>query len=377
VQRPPSSWLSRDDRTTLALWLASRVAIGVGAIYASWLLLPVTAQFHSWTELNRPVLTPIYMWRQWDVYWYTGIAERGYGSAGLETAWAFMPGLPTLMGLAGRVGVPAVHAGLIISFVAGAVACLGLARLAVPSGSIGSRAVLAWVASPYALFLFVPYAEALFCAFAFWSWVVARNGQWIAAGALASAATLVRVNGVFLAVALGVLLLTTQRTKWRHGWALLLPIASLLGYVAFGWLVTGNWTVWLASQAEGWDREFAWPWGAAANTVIAMVDAPTTAEAVSFLFESVGAVVLVALVVWLLAVRRWAEATLVGLTAMALLTNEVWYSVFRSTLVLFPLWVLLGLWMTRNRFFAMGYVAVCGPLMVVAAVGYTNAMWIG
>ncbi len=65
-----------------------------------------------------------------------------------------------------------------------------------------------------AVFLAAPYAEALFAALAFWAWLLARRGAWVWAGLLAAGATLVRVNGLFLAIGLVVLFLTSRPRPW-------------------------------------------------------------------------------------------------------------------------------------------------------------------
>jgi hypothetical protein len=59
--------------------------------------------------------------------------------------------------------------------------------------------VLYLVLSPYAVFLFAGYSEALFLACALWGWLCARREQWVPAALLVAAAASVRVSGLFLA----------------------------------------------------------------------------------------------------------------------------------------------------------------------------------
>ena len=139
----------------LGAWVGSRVALLV-AVVAAWQL-----------SANRQLLGG---WDSWDVTLFRKIAEFGYD--GYPTHYpdqnvaAFFPGFPLVLRAAHLVVPDWTAAGLLVSFVAGAVAVVALARLSGLAGVDGSRAVLYLVASPYAVFLAAGYSESLFLAFA-------------------------------------------------------------------------------------------------------------------------------------------------------------------------------------------------------------------
>jgi hypothetical protein len=197
------------------------------------------------------------------------------------------------------------------------------------------------------------------------------------AGTLAAGATLVRVNGLFLAVALIVLLLTTDRRAWRRGLALALPFAAAAAYVGYLRSLTGSWMAWFDAQRVGWGREFGSPIEALRTTYeMAFTNGVASSFAVQYRLEMAAVAVALAFAVILAVKRWWGECTYVALTVLALGTSTLFYSVPRSLLTLFPIWVLLGLWMSRSRGVLVAYVAVCAPMMVIGTVAFVMGRWV-
>ena len=385
VTRPPTDEPGRHawrvahgpDLTVVAIWVATRVAVFAAATYATWVFAGEPSVFSGDPAQTIPPQGPIATWDRWDVEWYRSIVFEGYGAPGHESNYAFPPGLPALMWGLGRLNVHLTLAGLLISFVAGLMAALALARLTAGAGGRPEWGVLAWVLAPVAVFLAAPYSESLFCALAFPAWLMARRGSWLAAALLASGACLVRVNGVFLVAGLVVLFATSPSRAWRRVPLLVLPSLAVLGVLTYFYTRTGQWSTWLDAESAGWGRHFNPPWTTVSNTVHLAFDARLTATyAVQYRAELLVAAVILALSVVMLVKRWWGEATYVLLTLAALGTSTQLYAVPRTTLVLFPIWVLLGLWMTRSRVLLVSYSALAAPLMLVAVIGFTQGRWI-
>ena len=367
--------LTATDGRVAAVWLASRAGVFVAATYSTWVLAGSPASLYG-PELVPPA-GPIASWNQWDLAWYASIARDGYGAAGFENNYAFLPGFPSLLWGFGKLNVHPTLAGLIISVAAGLVAALALSRLTAVVGGRGEYGVLAWVLAPSAVYLAAPYTEALFCAFAFPAWLLARRGSWLGAALLASVASLVRVSGLFLAVALVVLFLTQRPLRWRLAPWLVLPFVTLLAVLAWFHSRTGSWTTWLDAQSAGWHRDFTSPWDTFRATVDYAFNIGVTATFnVQYKLELAFAVVVLVLAIVMLVKRWWAEAVYVLLTLASLATSTVYYSIPRATLVLFPVWMLLGLWLSRSRWVLASYVAVCAPLMLVGVIAFVNGRWV-
>src|SRR5690606_5319129 len=153
--------LAPADGQALGLWLATRLSLAVATLLGA-------------ARLADDDLSFAQRWARWDFghfesvteVWYSGAQPDGYP---LE---AFFPGLPAVLWLLARLGLPLEVGGLLVSLVAGAVAVVALRRLADLEGGpgTGNRAGLALVLSPPALFLAAPYTEALFLACAAPGW---------------------------------------------------------------------------------------------------------------------------------------------------------------------------------------------------------------
>ncbi|GGO03370.1 hypothetical protein GCM10010116_06620 [Microbispora rosea subsp. aerata] len=365
---------SSSVRDALLLWVGTRAGMLLVALYG---ILLVSGQ-------NRAPL--LERWKHWDVDLFRKIAEFGYdGDPKLEPdpgLPAFFPGLPLALRLVHLVVDDWTLAGLIISFVAGAVAVAALARLADLEGPPGAGrwAVLALLLCPPAVFLFAGYSEALFLAFVLPAWLAARRRAWPLACALAAGASCVRITGLFLAVALIVEFVVSRIrrdgwTSWWRGLWLALPFAPILAYAAYQYSRTGDWLAWNNAQQTGWGRKLVWPWEAFRTTW----DSTGGDDGFGPMFrmEIAAAIVGVLLLVWLLITRRWAEFVYVGLQWGALVTSTFYMSIPRSALLWWPLWVLIGRAGARRRSVIILYAAVIGPLMVPMLMSFLNSSWTG
>ncbi|WP_113705050.1 mannosyltransferase family protein [Nonomuraea lactucae] len=357
-------------RDALLLWLSSRVGLLVA------------------TLLGIALSDYVGKWKQWDAGLFITIAQHGYDGdpgrppdAGLP---AFFPGLPVALRLVHLVVPDWTASGLVISLVAGAVAMVALARLAELEGASGWIAVLGLLLFPTAVFLAAGYSESLFLAFAIPAWLAARQGRWPLAAALGAGASCVRITGLFLAIALVVEFVTGRsRAVPVEGGAvgrrqapwLLVPFLPLVAYSYYHYTRSGDWLAWKHAQEAGWGRELVWPWKSWSTTWSAAMG--TDDFAVAFRMEIAGAVLTVAVLVWLLVMRRWSEVVYTGLQAAALMASAYYLSIPRMLLLWFPLWVALARLATGRRWVIVVYAAVAGPLMVLDTVRFLSGAWAG
>ncbi len=354
--------------TALRSWIATRVAIALLVLAGSWQIFGGRTQ----SFLER--------WDSWDVTLFAKVAQFGYDGYPQhypdQDIAAFFPGFPMALRAVHLLVPDWTAAGLLVSFVAGAVAVVHLSRLAELDGVDGARAALYLVLSPYAVFLAAGYSEALFLAFALPGWLAARKGNWPAAGLLVAAACTVRVSGTFLAIALVVEWATTSRDLRVAPW-LAAPFLALFGYAFYLWTLTGDWLRWQHAQAGTWGRHLTSPlqslsatWDAARNSVGPEYQWSFRAEIVAVF---VGLVVTVVLLVR----REWGQATYLGLSVGALATSTYYLSVARATLLWFPLWILLAQLAGRRPWVHIVYVTVATPLMAVGVLTFTAGRWVG
>jgi hypothetical protein len=270
----------------------------------------------------------------------------------------------------------------------------------------GRSAVWALLLSPPAVFLFAGYTEPVFLAFAIPAWLLARRRRWRPAALAAAGASLVRINGLFLAVALAVEFVAARRrqapagaagwlpaareairghgtarppepeTRWRSAGWLVLPFIPVIGYALYQYSRTGDLFAWQHAQQAGWHRHLVSP----ATSFLTTWHAAFGASNVftwTFRAELVGAAVGVALAVRLAWHRRWGEFAYVGLAVAALISSTYYLSVPREALLWWPLWTGLGRTAARRPLVFGAYAVIAVPLLAAYVVTFTHGAWAG
>ena len=342
---------------------------------------------------------------RWDSVWYIGIAHFGYHRA---DSTVFFPLYPLLAGAGGLLFGGSVGADLIVGIfvsLAAAVAALFLVHrlTALEFGrKVADNAVWIYAWLPVAFFLSAVYSEALFLALAVGSFYSARTGRWWAAGLLGALAAAARNSGILLVVPLLLLYLygprtdrpaTAQVRRWwpRHRvrpdilWIALVPV-GLIAYLVYLKLSFGHGLL-PFTEEKHWHRSLDPLGGIPAGiwlglkSIVAFVPAlPPVAKLGDF--RKVVEIGFLALSGWLLW-RCWKRLPLaytayaaVGLALAASVPTpgEPLRSLPRFTLVIFPLWIALGLWATERRRVSM-VLAACAPLVVLWTALFTSWTW--
>ena len=368
-----------DSASVAWWWLGTRLLTLLAALLGGWATV---------SSSNSSISTYIELWNRWDTRWFESIAVYGYVGPyvsdfeNFEYNVAFFPGVPMLMRAGIAAGLSATAAGMIISLIASLVAAAALVRLSEELGDRPARyAAIAFLVAPTAVFLTAAYTEALFCAFAFWSWVWAKRQAWLVAGLLAGAAGLIRPNGLFLAAGLLTMFAVVNRghagKDWLRGLPLFLPLVSAGLYFTYLQLITGSWTAWSDAQSEFWERSFVDPITSLQNTYqLIWTFSPTGELSSRMVTEIIAMAVLVALTAILAVKRWWPEAVYSGVTGLSLGTSTMYHSVPRTLVVIFPLWMLLGVWMTRKPWFRWTFIGISLPALFLVALRFTQNQWI-
>ncbi len=340
-----------------ALWLATRVILVLWSVVV---------------QLNSPVGTDLFSHRdwlatlffRWDSLYFAGIAEHGYfGAASLATWPAFFPGYPAatriVAAILGGTGpsTSLVSVSMSVVVMGASLVATVLFWLLVQQRS-GSRIALAatvlFVAGPYSLFLVASYSEALFLVFALGAWLLAGRGYWLPAGILAAGASLTRANGMFLIVALVVLYVIHRRSVGAPYFARAAALAALGfcgvgGYFLYLFARTGDPQAWTHAEYLGWQRAVRPPSETLWNTVDLALNSHYLATRQQSTIEIVFAALFIVAFVVLIQRRMWAEATLLGITLVSLMTSTTYMSLARTSVVLFPLPILLATTLLARR----------------------------
>jgi hypothetical protein len=358
----------------LPLWLGTRVAVVLLTVGAGWLL-------PAGDKGNHPGFLD--QWHHWDTDLFRKIAEYGYFSPHYaDRPETFFPGQVLAMRLVHLVVPDWIAAGLVVAFLAGAVACVALYQLGAQDGAeVGHRAVLYLVLFPYAVFLFAGYSEALFLAFATTAWLAARRDRWWLAGLLAAGASSTRITGVALGFALGVEYLSRKGLRGlrsRAALGVLLSAVPVVAYFSYLHARTGHWDAYARAEEEGWGRRTVAPWTALRTAWhLATGSEPNRAFLWSWRAELLAMAVGVVVTVVLLRSRRWGEAAFVGANVAVLSTSAYYGSVVRALLVWFPAFLLLARTSVRVRWLHPVVLSVFAPLSALTVVAFTAGTWLG
>jgi len=394
MRRAPSNTprlLDREVWRDAALaWLAQRalyVLIGyVGALLFKPEATPTRP--YSWAQLFQGTYG-------WDANLYTAIARGGYAYPWSSAFYPLYPGLEHL--LMGLLGGDASLAGLVIANVAALIA-FGLLRALVErelGRAAAQRALLYMIVFPTSFFLIVPYTEALFLVFSLASFLALRRGRWLLAGVFAALAELTRPLGVLLLAPMLVEYLERHRRAGKPMWAiawggvgelaglalgLALPVVALGGFLLS--LRVGSPLA--AEQAGGWARKVTLPGVGFARAGEALLHAgfsPNFAQA-HVLLDGGFTLAFMALAFAMWWYRRLPAAyvayTWATLIVVLMTPSLNWYALgsnMRFMLVVFPLFMLLGLWGKRQ--WVDRLTLVCSlPLLALFTLAFLSLAWV-
>jgi hypothetical protein len=235
-------------------------------------------------------------WDRWDAPHYTDLAVFGYraiddgslvGPGGYRSIYpgdldlyiVFYPLFPWLVsGVMAVLGDPVLAA-----FVVSGVASLFIGPLlfrvvAADEGDAdGRRAAVFALIFPTAYFLHIGYTESLFLALALGSFLAARRDRWWLAGVLGALATLARVNGLVLILALAVEALSqwwpARRWRWRWLWIGLVGVGFGC-YLALNLAVYGDPFAFVRIQTDHWFKSLSPPWVGIGGVVESALERP-------------------------------------------------------------------------------------------------------
>ena len=296
----------------------------------------------------------------WDANIFQNIAQHGYfHTASTLHSQAFFPGFPLILAAVHAIAGNWVVSELLIAYVFGAIALVGIARL----HPAAPRFLLM---SPAAVFLVLGYSESPYLAFAVWAWIKVKNRDYAQGAILLGGACAIRVDGLFLWVALAAM---AGLRCWRLLPALIPPAL----YEVYLWIQTGGWNAWNQAETAGWGRHLSTPlqsWKASWSYAGWAGGSYGGEEKVELLCAVVMAVATLVFVVD----RDWPAMIYCGITALTLTTSTFYMSIPRAMLVVFPIWVRLARSRETVRW---GWLSVSAPVMVMISYFYLTGQWAG
>lgn len=333
--------------------------------------------------LDHYLIQPL---RNWDGYWYSLLANYGYGI--YQASAAFWPLYPLLLWIGAQIsGWDTAVVGIVISNVSFLFALILLYRLVRIdyAESVARRTLWLTAFFPTAFYFSALYTESLFLLVTVAAVYYGRTGRWTRAAFAVALAGLTRNTGVMVLIPLAVFIYRQYGWKPREWWSPGLKIGiGALSPLLFMFQLDSIWgdPLLMLSAQKGWARYKAMPW----STLQAefhkldltwlswLVNSPTWSTltnpnlrlsfAESQAYDLFIFLVFVPIVIFTL----WKVRGAYSLYALSVFVLPLFtpshvhplMSIPRFVIVLFPLFIAMAL-LTKNRF-------VYGTVMVVFIV---------
>lgn len=305
------------------------------------------------------------IWDRWDAPHFFEVAAHGYGPPAEKARIVLFPMFPLTIAV-GSLLLSPLLAAMAVSFIATLAAAIGLHRLVRMDDSrpAGRAAVVAMLVFPTAFSLVAPYSEALFLAFAVWSYVQARRGDWRGAGLLGALAAFTRLQGVFLLPALALEYWLQRRRIQRDFWWVLWIASGLVGYLAINEVWFGDAFYFMGVQRDTFHVVNLMPWQALGGLWSGLAASPPNEFwATVYLAPALALLALVGATAWSVASRHgrpgYAVYAAISLLSFASLSWPI--SVPRYVMGVFPLFLAMGAASRR----AGGIAIVIGSTLVL------------
>jgi hypothetical protein len=356
-------------------WRANKRPVAVAAL-ATILLRLITEWIGLVNEFGvkfphavakQPSLLTL-VWGHWDAGYYVTIAQYGYGGRTLAHGQvaneiAFAPLYPW--------GIRVVHGLTSLNYLASAellsalslfVALWALQRLVIVDADArtAGTTVMLLLAFPTSFFLLAPYPESLALALVVLSLLAARRGRWLLAGICGAGVALTKYYMALLVVALVVELWQQRRESrgrstsepWTADAVKLVAavgptMAALGGWVVYQKVHMGSGLAFWHVQSTQWHRHLAAPWTLFANTITELTHwtfLDTSTASVTILYDFVTVLLLAVVTICMCRKVRLSYGVLLGLAWCVYCFENMLFSDTREVLVLYPLFLGLGMW---------------------------------
>lgn len=364
-------------RDVAVTFVVTRAAIIVIAELAAMVLVQRPGTHIAMS--SYPILA---VWGRWDAVHYVDIAASGY----YGTDMAFFPLYPALIALLGKLTGNHLIAGLVISNCALFAGLLYFYKLVEHQYNrhVAQRAIFYISIFPTAIFFSAVYTESLFFALTVASFYYIREHKWLTAGIIGFFAALARVEGVLLVVPLAIEWLRSPGARLALRYPveqLLRPLAALalvpLGlvtYMGYLWILTGD-PMYFSHVQINWQRHLAPPWVSVESSIKLLAHAHNGNMVANQFIELVFTALMLGLLI--AAIRRLSPTywSYMALSILVPMSTSSLMSMPRFALVLFPMFVLMGLWGARPSV-NNSIVAFSLPLLGLFTVLFADWYWV-
>ncbi len=371
---------NRTVRDVSLTFFVTRAAVIIIAELASIIIAQRAGEHMSVS--STPILA---VWGRWDAVHYLDIASKGYYGWDM----AFFPFYPLLIRLIGALIGSNLVAGLAISNVAFFFGLLFFYKLVEHQYNrhVAQRTIFYVSIFPTAIFFSAIYTESLFFALTVASFYYIRERHWLTAGIIGFFAALTRVEGVLLTVPFMIEWWTALRESSfadLRSWPqekILRPLAGialiplgLASYMAYLWVLRGD-PLYFSHVQIHWDRHLAPPWTSIYHSWQIITHVPNGQVVANQALELAFTILMIAVLVAGFRRLRPSYWAYMALSILVPMSTSSLMSMPRFALVLFPMFVIFGLWGERHSV-NNAIVAFSLPLLGLFTVLFADWYWV-
>ncbi len=315
-----------------------------------------------------------------DAFWYNRIAKEGYpiindiqelGFSEKEvyhqSAWAFFPFYPMLLGFTSRItGIEVEGIAILGSILFSAAAAVGFYLFAFYFYNDKERAInstFLWMLFPFHYYFSMLYTEAIFFTFLIFSFISLVRKQYLLFSLLLIPLVLTRPNGAIMLIPLFLFFLenTGGLNRFTFNKHILFSKKNILnalsflsapiafaGYCLYQYKMTGYYFAFSIAQ-DGWYREFMFPFLSFFRT-----------GELSSQFNSIYTILVMLFAIFALRKLPLSLNILIWLSLMIPLTSGSVISMQRYIVTIFPLFLVMGMYvsLTSRKFLYLGLLFV-------------------
>lgn len=341
----------------------------------------------NWFSVGNAYIT---RWANWDGGHYLGIAENGY----LPFQVVFFPLYPLLIKGLMTLGMHSFWAGLLIAHTSTIIALFYLYKLTkIDFGEeTAKKAAFLFLAFPTSFYLTAVYNESLFLALALAAFYYARAKIWFMAFALASFASVTRLLGLFVILAVTVeyffpalpklqlknfLIKNISFSKF-FAWPVIFLVLSFLPFGLYLYYLTSTQAnpLIFVQHEKTWGREVISPWETISANLTTFLweqnlfNGHNAQESIEFIFL----VIFIVIFVYSMVKLRLSYNLYYLAALLVPISTGTFEAIHRYALIIFPIFIALSL--IKNKYLFNFWLLFSIMFLGLFSVMFINGLWV-
>lgn len=309
-------------------------------------------------------------WIRWDGPHYINIAQNGYQTTGEQALLiVFYPFYPLLIKLLAFITTDYIISSLIVSISFSLVAAIFLYELTLLDFSKRTALLAVWFLNifPTSYFLQASYTESVFLATSLVTVYFFRVNHFIKAALAGTLTTAIRFNGLLL---LPTLIWETK--SYQSLITILLAPVGFLFYLFINYFKFGDALYFTQPLSNNWFKKIAWPHEGIQNMFYNLK--PLSHPEFYVFFSEILAVIIIAFLTFAVYLKvRKSYGVYMFVNLLLLVSTNYILSTPRYALILFPIYIVLGL--IRNNLIIVVISLVFSLLMSYLCFLYLQGKW--